>query len=172
MAALALLCACQPDAPAQNDTVRPPTPLADENAAAGSAPAHSDNSIQPDEMKGEVGARHVLGLWAEALERGDWASARAQWGEGGAMSGRTPAQFAAEYARYRQIKIDIDKGEADAGAGSLFYMAPVRVSGITREGQPFDARGTAHLRRVNDVPGASAEQLRWHIERMDFPDMP
>lgn len=133
---------------------------------------NAESPPEPAEMKGELGARHVLGLWADALERGDWAMARAQWGNGGALSGLTPAEFAAQYARYRQVKVEIERGQADAGAGSLFYVAPVVVSGITREGKPFRGEGSAYLRRVNDVPGASAEQLRWHIERMDLKEVP
>ena len=119
-------------------------------------------------MKGEAGARHVIGLWASALERGDWQTSRAQWGDNGAMSGLTPAQYAAQYAHYKQVKIEIGRGEADAGAGSSFYSAPVVLSGITRDGEPFLGPARVQLRRVNDVPGATSEQLRWHIERLDF----
>ncbi|WP_443969917.1 hypothetical protein [Sphingobium sp. CR28] len=178
LAGIALLAGCNASPETGNSATGTAAGLRDP-ATAGVAPgmgeavaANATAAPEPAEMKGQLGARHVLGLWAEALERGDWATARAQWGNGGAMSGRTPAQFAAEYARYRQVKVEIGRGQADAGAGSLFFVAPVVVSGITREGEPFRGEGRAYLRRVNDVPGASAEQLRWHIERMELKEVP
>ena len=33
---------------------------------------------------------------------------------------------------------------------------------------PRRIEGEVVLKRVNDVPGASAEQLRWHIESTSF----
>ncbi len=170
MALLGFLAACRAEPPSREDgatrqtRAHPSTPVI-------RSPEHiNDTAPQPDEMKGAAGARHVLGLWADALERSDWQAARAQWGDDGAMSGLSPADYAARYARYRQLKVKIDRGEADAGAGSLFYAAPITLSGITREGAPFLVKGRAYLRRVNDVPGASAAQLRWHIERIDIAD--
>jgi hypothetical protein len=178
LAGVALLAGCNASPETGNSAASTATGRSD-LATAGVAPglgeavaANAASAPEPAEMKGELGARHVLGLWAEALERGDWATARAQWGNGGALSGLTPAEFAAQYARYRQVKVEIERGQADAGAGSLFYVAPVVVSGITREGKPFRGEGRAYLRRVNDVPGATPEQLRWHIERMDLKEVP
>ncbi len=55
------------------------------------------------------------------------------------------------------------RGQAEGAAGSLFYTAPVTIiSG------PRRIEGEVVLKRVNDVPGASAEQLRWHIESTSF----
>lgn len=170
LVALGLLGACEARQPVDNGAQagRPAAVSNDVAPLNASATPGETAEPVPDEMKGEAGARHVLALWADALERGDWRTARAQWGDHGAMSGRSPEQYAAQYNHYRQMKVEVGRGEADAGAGSLFYTAPVTVSGITGDGKPFAGTGAAYLRRVNDVPGASAEQLRWHIERLDF----
>ena len=53
----------------------------------------------------------------------------------------------------------VGKGESEGAAGSLYYTAPVTVTDGTRV-----LKGDVVLRRVNDVPGATEEQLRWHIE--------
>ena len=38
------------------------------------------------------------------------------------------------------------------------------VTGLRRDGKPYNLAGTITLRRVNDVEGATPEQLRWYIE--------
>lgn len=101
----------------------------------------------------------VLRFYAQALAARDWASAAKAWGPG---SGVTAKTLKASYDREAPPRLEIGKGEGDAGAGSLFYEAPVTLR-FGAEG-PAE-RGTLLLRRVNDVDGASAEQLRWHIER-------
>ena len=50
----------------------------------------------------------------------------------------------------------------EGAAGSLYYEAPLVID--FADGRA-SRRGTIVLRRVNDVPGASAEQLTWRIER-------
>lgn len=107
----------------------------------------------------------VLEFWRHALETHDYATARGVWGDHGAASGQTPAEFAAAWDKYRIIDITVGKGEGDAGAGSLFYEAPVTVTGLKRDGAPYNLSGSVTIRRVNDVDGATPEQLRWHIER-------
>ena len=126
-----------------------------------------DVSASPLEeaMKGEIGARHMLGQWAGALERGDWPMARSLWGDGGARSGFSPAEFAAVYTKYRRMKVTVAAGRLEGAAGSLYYEAPVVISGIDVDEKPFRLEGTIVARRVNDVDGARPEQLRWHIDR-------
>ncbi len=57
--------------------------------------------------------------------------------------------------------LTVGKGDQEGAAGSIFYEAPVSL----RFGDAPPERGSLVLRRVNDVDGASAAQLRWHIER-------
>lgn len=119
--------------------------------------------------KGEKGARAVLLAWARAIEFGRYAEARAQWGEKGAASGLDAAAYAAQFTPYRRITIGFGDGEVEGAAGSLFYEVPVTFTGTLTAGRVDRREGRVTLRRVNDVPGASAEQLRWHIEKSTMP---
>ena len=40
---------------------------------------------------------------------------------------------------------------------------PVQLYGQMKSGESFGSAGTVTLRRVNDVPGATAAQRRWRI---------
>ena len=56
----------------------------------------------------------------------------------------------------------------EGAAGSSYYTAPTTVVGKTEDGRPFRLEGEVVLRRVNDVPGATEDQLRWHLEKVDL----
>jgi hypothetical protein len=101
----------------------------------------------------------VLRDWAKAVQMRDWATVRAFWGEKGERSGLSPQDFAAKWASLLDPKVTVYPGEQEGAAGSSYYTAPVRII----DG-PRTVRGEVVLRRVNDVPGATEEQLRWHIE--------
>ncbi len=101
----------------------------------------------------------VLHAWADAVEARDWAAVRAFWGDHGTRSGLTEAAFTAQWAKLRQPKVTVAKGAGEGAAGSAYYTAPVRIVDGARV-----LSGEVVIRRVNDVDGASAEQLRWHIE--------
>ena len=102
---------------------------------------------------------NVLVHWATAITTGDWPAVRAYWGNEGGDSGLAPAQFADKWNVLQNPKVAIGDGEQEGAAGSSFYTAPVTITDGART-----ITGEVVLRRVNDVDGASAEQLRWHIE--------
>lgn len=54
------------------------------------------------------------------------------------------------------------------GAGSVYYTAPVAISGSDSDGRPVRIEGEAVLRRVNDVDGATPAQLRWHFDTLNL----
>lgn len=58
-------------------------------------------------------------------------------------------------------------GQVEGAAGSLYVDVPVVLYGRMNSGGEYHASGKATLRRVNDVPGATAEQLKWRIEKID-----
>lgn len=101
----------------------------------------------------------VLAFWGTAVELRDWATVRATWGDRGARSGLSDKAFAARWSSLLDPKVTIGKGEQEGAAGSLYYTAPVRIVDGARI-----LSGNVVLRRVNDIDGASDEQLRWHIE--------
>ena len=101
----------------------------------------------------------LLRFYAAALHARDWAAAAKAWG---ASSGVTATTLKASYDRAGPPLLELGKGEVEGAAGSLYYEAPVTLR--FGPGAPGET-GSLVLRRVNDVPGATPEQLRWHIER-------
>lgn len=108
--------------------------------------------------------QEMLEDWRHALETHAYSGARGYFGNGGAASGMSEAEFARAWDKYRIIDMTIGKGQIEGAAGSLYYEAPVTVTGLTREGRPYHLSGAVTARRVNGVDGASPQQLRWHID--------
>lgn len=71
--------------------------------------------------------------------------------------------FASRWDVSRPLAVMLGSGQQEGAAGSSYYEAPVTVSGTGANGVPLRLAGTVTLRRVNDVPGATPAQLRWHI---------
>lgn len=101
----------------------------------------------------------LLQYYANAVHVGDWVGAAKAWSLDAQM---TPEKLSKEFGANAHPKLAVGKGDVEGAAGSLYYEAPVVVDyGDGRAAR----RGTIVLRRVNDVPGASEEQLNWRIER-------
>lgn len=118
--------------------------------------------------KGVEGARVVAQRWASALERRDFATAWAQFGHPPASR---PA-FVRWWNRYRTIRVTLKRESSDAAAGSLYYTARARLTGLTRQGRRYVLEGPLVLRRVNDIDGATPAQLRWHIDTANLKAVP
>ena len=172
--ALAALAGCQASPPSEAPTSRAAQdPIASESTFAQPLPppkppkpAPSPTPVPPplpapapDAMQSR-NPGEVLAAWGHAVETRDWAKVRGFWGEHGTVSGLSPQAFARRWSVLKQPQVTIDIGLQDAGAGSLFYTAPVTINDGTRR-----IAGQVSMRRVNDVDGASSEQLRWHIEK-------
>jgi hypothetical protein len=110
----------------------------------------------------------VLATWVRALERRDWAAARATWGDFGADSGLAPDEFAKRWDCYQRLRLTVGRGQQEGATGSLYYEAPLKLDALRRDGGLAVEQGSVLLRRVNDVPGSTAERRRWHIERLDL----
>ncbi len=123
----------------------------------GDAPAVTPSAVPAPSTSRDPG--EVLIGWAKAVSLRDWAAARAYWGDKGAASGLSEAEFAKQWVVIKNPDVSLGTGQQEGAAGSSFYTAPV----IIADGQRRIA-GYVTLRRVNDVDGATPEQLRWHIE--------
>ena len=137
----------------------PPMPAAEAPARAVASQA-GPAALDPAERDPKV----VLAGWAAAIERRDWAEARRYWGEHGERSGMSAPDFAAAWDKYRTLEVTVSEGRQEGAAGSLYYAAPVSLKAVRQDGAAVAQAGEVVLRRVNDVPGATSEQLRWHIE--------
>jgi len=157
-------------------------PLAENDVAA---PANAGPAIAPGEPgglpddrnlveegpidpKSGQGAGQVLQSYAALLEQGRFGEARQLWTDGGAGSGLSRDGFAAAYDKYAEVHAEIGApGPVEGAAGSAYVDIPLRFYGKLKDGRAFNSAGTTTLRRVNDVPGSTDEQRRWHIYRIE-----
>lgn len=153
--ALAMLGGCDgaPDAETP-EVAASQTPPAGPSAAASSLPPLDFAALQDRDDP-----EQLLGFYAEAIRRGDWEAASLAWSTDAEV---TPGTLEKAYGGDTPPQVSLGKGDIEGTAGSLNYEAPVVVT--FSDGRP-ELRGTIVLRRVNDVPGASDEQLNWRIER-------
>lgn len=159
------LAACGQGDPAEET---PPTPG---EVAAGETP--SPDEVAPETVIADAGdPADTLEAWADALEARDWTAARAVWGESGEASGMTPEEFAAAYDKYRTINIELGEGRIEGAAGTVYYEAPVVMEGELESGEAYRMEGPVVVSRVNNVPGASTEELEWHIATSDLRPVP
>lgn len=129
----------------------------DRQPAAPPAPTEAARPVPPPSDSRDP--RRVLVAWAKAVSLKQWDEAYGYWADQGRGSGLTLDQFRARWGKLAQPELEIREGKAEGAAGSLFYTAPVTlVDGARR------VEGTVVLRKANNVPGATPEQLRWHIE--------
>jgi len=115
------------------------------------------------------GAADVVQTYYALLEARRFAPARRLWSRGGGASGKSLADFAAAMARYSDYHAQVGApGAVEGAAGSLYVTVPVSLSGRLRSGAAFREAATVTLRRINDVPGSTPDQRRWHIERIEL----
>ena len=105
--------------------------------------------------------------YASLLEQGPLADTRRLWTEGGDTS-----VVDAQLGKFERIKVKIgDPGQMEGAAGSSYIDVPLQLTGRMK-GEEVALAGTATLRRVNDVPGSTELQRRWHIYRVELQPRP
>lgn len=151
-AALAAPLSVSSDAPTAPPSARPGT------RPDGTPPAVPFPAGTPD------AATRLVATYFEALARHRDADAALAW--------RDDAQAAAFLRRYIGLgrpRVILDApGPIEGAAGSLYVTVPVRFAATPAPGHSRDRHGEVVLRRVNDVPGSTAAQRRWRIERIDI----
>lgn len=136
-----------------------------------SSQASSAGTIEPvpkltqDAERGVKGARNVLLSFASAIEQNRYGQAWAMLSPADKQKW-SRSEFDAMFADLGKTTVAIPVGTTDGAAGSLYYTAPVTITGYDKEGRPVRIEGEAVLRRVNDVDGATSAQLRWHFETL------
>lgn len=136
----------------------PPPPHMDPDAP----PAAADNMAQ--------GAVRRALEYCDALATRRFGDAYRLWSDNGRASGLTESEFAAKFAGVNISDCQLGAaGEIQGAAGSIYIEVPTTIRGTTKAGRPLRIEGPIILRRVNDVPGSTAEQRRWHIARAEFP---
>jgi len=117
----------------------------------------------PIDPKSVEAAGQVVQSYGALIEQGRWTEASRLWG-----SSEAADRFAANFKDNRETHLEIgDLGKPEGAAGSVYVSMPVAFYGKDGAGTDFRERRTVILRRVNDVPGSTEAQRRWHIERID-----
>ncbi len=161
-------------APAETNVPASPVPDATAPGQPGGLPDdRAPLSEGPIEFNSGQGAGQVLQSFGALLEQKKFAEARLLWGDNGRASGLTEREFVESYAKYAEVHAEVGRpGEPEGAAGSVYVEVPVRLYGKLKSGAPFNLVGTMTLKRVNDVPGSSAEQRRWHIASSNLKPRP
>ena len=145
-----------PDAPVEAPAPGSPAGLPDDRTPISEAP-FTPQSAQ--------GAADVVQTYFALIEQKKYAEAWALWGDGGKTSGMTAAQFAASFDTYAQYHGNVGApGQMEGAAGSSYVEVPAIAFGRLKTGEPFNLKGAITLKRVNDVPGSTAEQRKWRIQ--------
>jgi hypothetical protein len=119
------------------------TPLAEPNGA-----------IDPNSVEG---AGQIVQHFGALIEQNRLAEASKLWSDADAA-----AAFTNQLRPGTHLKLG-GLGQTEGAAGSIYTSVPVVFYGDT-----FRRSAEIILRRVNDVPGSTKAQRRWHIERIDW----
>lgn len=101
----------------------------------------------------------VVRAYYAAVSRHDYRTAFALW-----HGHRTYAQFRRGYTNTARAAVTpIPPFDSEGAAGSIYATIRVRVDSVLCSGRHQHFVGSYTLRRVNDVPGSTIAQRRWHI---------
>lgn len=103
----------------------------------------------------------VLSFYADALHAGLYGEAARVWGKDWGVSAATLEK---RYSAEQPVSLELGEISVEGGAGSLYC----EVAAVLKTNSHRPRTGKITLRRVNDVPGATADQLRWHITDSTF----
>ena len=131
------------------------------------SPELSPAPLIPEAERGETGARNVLLSFARAIELREFDQAWEMLDEGDQQRW-DKAQWRALFADLGRITVAVPDGSMEGAAGSSYYTSDATITATDMDGRPVRYEGPIVLRRVNDVPGASAAQLRWHIDSVQL----
>lgn len=123
--------------------------------------------LTPEAARTDTGARSVLLSWARGIELREFDQAWTMMGDSAKAQIGRPA-FNALFHPLRNITVAVPGGTMEGAAGSSYYSVPTTVTGTRADGTRAVLKGEVVLRRANDVPGATREQLSWHIVKVDL----
>ena len=157
----------QQQSEAQNQQQAAQIPAVTDNNRQTTAPDDRTPLSEPDgpiAPKSAEAAGQVVQSYGALIEQARWAKANALWG-----NSAEAARFKTDLAQLADVHLEIGNlGDPEGAAGSIYVTMPVIFYGDSKDGQPFRRSADVTLRRVNDVPGSTEAQRRWHIERIDW----
>jgi hypothetical protein len=148
-------------APAPLAPVSPPEP----GTPGGLPDDRTPVSEAPFTPQSAQGAADVVQTYYALIGEGKYPQAWALRGDAGQASAEA---FARSFDRYAQYDAQVGApGDPEGAAGSSYISVPVVIYGRLKSGAEVHEKGEVTLRRVNEVPGSTAEQRRWHISRIE-----
>jgi cytoskeletal protein RodZ len=140
-----------PTSPTQSNSSSPPSPVSPIRSAT------NVGSLQQEAVQ-------VIRDYYTAIARRDYKQAYSAWEGGGAASHQSFKQFKQGFANTASVAVEVgEPGRLDPAAGSSYIEIPVTITAVTKNGTRQRFRGSYVLRRVNNVPGSSPDQRRWHL---------
>ena len=141
-----------------NSSTNMPTPAANKFPAP--PPAIGLTTVDPKLLESRD-CKTVLRFYADALHAGFYGQAARVWGKDWGVSAATLDTL---YSSEQPVSFELGDISVEGGAGSLYC----EVAAVLKTNGHQPRIGKITLRRVNDVPGATADQLRWHITDTTF----
>jgi hypothetical protein len=121
----------------------------------------AERTIDP---KSPEAARELVRRFGALIEEGDWSEAQKLWSNADAA-----VDLTSRLKRFRDVHLKSGKSaEPEGAAGSIYVTVPVTLYETDLKNHSFRRSANLILRRVNDVPGSTEAQRRWHIERIDW----
>lgn len=152
---------------AREISASPPAGYTDGSGVNEGYPDLAPAALTPAAERTETGARNVLISFARAIELREFDQAWAMLGRA-AKAKWSKARFNSLFEGLSRITVAVLGGTMDGAAGSSYYTSEATITASDADGRPVRIEGPVVLRLVNDVPGSSAVQRRWHIEQLDL----
>ncbi len=161
----------EPQAPAPKPaTPAPKAPAPQPVPAPGTAGSLPDDRTPLPEPRGPIdpksaeAAGQVVQHYGALIEQKRFGEAEKLWGNAAAAKAAT-----AKLKSYSEAHLQVGKPtDMEGAAGSIYITVPVVLYGKPSSAAAVHRSGDVILRRVNDVPGSTEAQRRWHIERIDW----
>jgi hypothetical protein len=151
-----------PSLPAASAAARAPTGPAAPATSHGE-PAQSVPTAAAIDPKSAAGAAQVVQQYGALIEQENWKQAASLWDDPA-----DGAKFARTISDYRDIRSSVGKpGDMEGAAGSSYVTVPIELHALSSTGTAVTCAADVTLRRVNDVPGSTDRQRRWHIRTID-----
>lgn len=173
-ACIAGLCACTPSPSPTPAQTAPSAPHAAEPATTAPAKpvAAPAGATPPADEATPAAAEAVVRAYYAAINARDFATAYAQWSDGGAASGQSFEHFRNGYANTASVDAEVGTAADEEGAaGSRYIRVPMELRATQHDGSVRRYRGGFVLRAAM-ADGASAEQRRWHLYSADIQRLP
>ena len=147
---------------------------ADEPAAQASeaaAPTLGDGAQLPPQVAdfpalASKDCAEVVEFYLEAIGGRAWAQAALVWDDPVIDAARLEAVF----GEYEELQLEWPEPFVEGAAGSLYCTVSGKLTDAQDPAKPL-IEGTLLLRRANDVPGATPDQLRWTLQSSTFVEM-